>query len=282
MYWDKAKNIVILFLLLINAVLAVLVYTHTDNYTLTSTQLENINKVLSANNVMLYTPVLKEYKPMKAINMLPYSYSNDRLIEIFFTDPEQAKPVIEYGRDIFTDKNSRLTVENGIVTYETQPTYSENPLNETDCKSMCNGFLTANSALFPNFVFDKLWETELGFSLRYIQNYRGELIYSNYILFDIIPGGISRIEFSYSKISGYDDKTREICPADEALFVFMQYFRNNFGEKEVFIDRMDIVYYQEQVSDETGSALKATPCYRFFVSDITEPFLVDAYSTVVK
>ncbi len=282
MYWDKAKNIVIIFLLLINVVLAVLVYTHMDNYTLNATQLENINKVLSANNVMLYTPVLKEYKPMKAINMLPYAYSNDDLIGYFFSDPKQVKPVIEYGRDIFTDNISKLTVENGTVTFETQTTPSENPLNEDDCKKTYNEVIQSNQSMFPGFVFDKLWETDSGFSLRYIQNYRGELIYSNYVLFETNSGGLSRVEFSYSKINGFDDKVREICPVDEALFVFMQYFRNNFGEKEVFIDHMDIVYYQEQVSDETGSALKATPCYRFYVSDITEPFLVDAYSTVVK
>lgn len=265
---------------IINVALGVLVYTHSDKYLLTNTQIENITKVLTKNNVMLYTPIIKEYKPMKPINIQPYIYSHQELIDIFFDDSTKVNTVQEYGRDIYTDQISTLTIENGIIFFETQPT--EKVSSEIEQKEYCNTFILNNNELFTDFNFDKKTEINGNLCYEYVQNYQGELIFSNYLVFIFDEVGLKSVAFSFSKISGFDDKAREICPADEALFVFMQYFRNNYGEREVFIDRMDIVYYQEQLTGESSTALKATPCYRFYLSDVPEPFLIDAYSTLVK
>ncbi len=286
MYWEKAKTLTIVFLAILNLLLAVLVYLNSNRYAMTKAQENAIYKVLSANKVVLYDQLIKEYKPMKPINVLPINYNMDTIIKMVFGGNEGVDSFIEFNRTIYYKEKETLIIEDGIVTYENEKASKLlEPVKdgqEEIAKNICNEFIEKNKLDLPALVLDSIVMEQKYIVLNYSEIYKNNIIYSNFIRFFVSKDEIFKVEFSFSEVLGFERNLKEICPVDEVLYALTQHLRSKNDYNEIFINKIDKVYYQDEKSSDKETNLKATPCYRVFVEQIPEPFLLDAYTCEVK
>ena len=84
MEWGKAKQFVIVLLVLLNIILAGLNYRQKQENVMTSAQERAIFEVLSRNGITMYTDILTEFAPMpRMMGEIP-SYSKESMERLFF------------------------------------------------------------------------------------------------------------------------------------------------------------------------------------------------------
>ncbi len=286
MLWERAKNLILLFLLILNAFLAVLLYQEQNRYTLTAERENAIIKVLNQNMMTMYSEIIRQFPPMHPVKMSGNVYDTDRLLTVFFGGPENAEPVDEPDMEVFENRDGRLSISNGYISFERfiGPGMANEPVTPVYAKGLCDGFINQH---YPDYALDDSANdgvpqtTEEGYlRLTYRQDFRGVMIYSNFIEFLVTGNGIEQIEMQYGTGVEYDDEALEICAPDEALLTFIQYSRSVYGGTPVIIDNMDIVYNQEEFSAFEDADMHAVPFYRVFVKDNYVPFLINAYTNV--
>ncbi len=281
MNWDKAKNLAIVFLVIVNAFLGVLIIYSNDKYNLTQAQEDAISRFMSQNKVSLYTTIPKEFKPKSQIKVMPQSFNMDELVAAFFGTTSNVEPNFQGGKSVYTHDNFRLIVEGDTFTFDNLSSAETFAFTRDTAISYCNAFIQKNKNLFRDFTFDLAKETKDGFLLTYCGKFNNFLITSNELTFYISKSGMIKAECTYNKPVSFDGAPKEIISADEALYIFVKNMNYIYGEQEIFLDSMDLVYFQGQSSTDLSIPLKATPYYRFFVFSGDAQILVNAYTGAV-
>ena len=284
MDWNKAKNLIIMFLIGLNAILLGLIYIYTPQYVLTGERETAVLNVLHANNMTLQTSIPRRYGPMPQLQMQPANYDLSALGRFFFGEGAALTHDIENERMVMTDDQGRtLTIFNdGFVLFDGL-FLSSDAVDMHDIRSICDSLITQNADLAPGFIFDypnqNGIQTAGGTRFEYRQRFKQQSVYSNFMSFTVTEAGIVQITYHFKKAIGFESAKREIIPPDAALFAFMRYFIELYGTgTAVAINAMDIVYYQEELSEGGVSAYSAAPFYRFWVAGMEMPFLINAHT----
>jgi len=283
MEWERAKNIILIAFVLLNLGLAGLLFLEDSRYTMGQERVRTINTVLSDNNIVLYTHLMRRFPPMRHLNIAGFDYDVSALVQIFFDDPNSAiqeeKPD---GHYVFTDGIARLEVLSGFVSFvsfDKEPILGENVYEIPHAQAIIHSdnFIARN---FPDFVRDIVFDEYGGGGVRviYRQEYRGRLIYSNNIEFLISSRGIEWVDMHFGQVLGYSAETRRIFAPDEILLTFMQRMR---GDNPIFINAIDMVYMKGYWSDTPGAVYPAVPVYRIFVRDSDFPIKINAFTNVI-
>ena len=263
MPWERIKNYLLLFLVLLNLILAGFMWNEYRRYTVTTEQERVIREVLNRHNVQLYNDMLRRFPPMRPLTITAHYYDVAMMLNIFFDDPQLVTQVDARYLDEFYLGEVRLTIEQGFVIYE-----NPNGLGMT-----VQQFIDRH---FPTFVLDTRFYEGNDLHLVYRQQYRGYLVYTNIIEFIIAPNGATEVEMQFGRIEGFADAPVPIFAPDEALLTFLQRIVNLEPGVPQFIDDMDIVYFQEITDGEPGTTSQAMPFYRIFVRGFDMPFLINA------
>ena len=88
MDWKRAKKIIILALIILNAALFFTNRYYNSDYRLTQAEEEAVYKLLYQNGIGIYTELIEDYKPMKQLDVTVTSPDVDELKSIFFHDTE--------------------------------------------------------------------------------------------------------------------------------------------------------------------------------------------------
>lgn len=284
----KAKNIVITFLCLLNAVLLILNIMYTDNYRykMTNEQVKNISEALKLNNISLYGKLNRSFSPKSRLEMHPYEYDDELLKGIFMLNPDNAKLSIENNRQVYrTDWEALwVNVNTGYVAYRNRDITPGTP--DFDYASgLCRDLIKKINALYSNFISDMPddtpYQTDEGLVFEFRQTYKGYIINSNFILVTVGENGISRVEFMCARISGFSREKKSIYAEDQALLTCMYEIKNIYGDKAVSINQIDLVYHQQESNGTKNSPIYTTPFYRVYISESIEPILVNAYTNTV-
>jgi len=266
MEWDRAKNQILVFFVLLNVVLAAFMLSERRRYTVTGEHEAMIRNVLAQNNITLDTDMIRRFPPMRALLMSGYYYDEDALLQIFFADSHVPERIEHAWGVEFTHGDVELVIANGYVSF-----FDPNGLGGTP-----QAFISRH---FPDFVHDERFlpydnEGEVVFR----QVYRGYVIYSNSIHFLVTDAGITEVVMRFGIIQGWDGPERPIFAPDEALLTFMQSVQA-FTRDPVTIWYIDIVYFIEfdHASHEPGTVQHAMPFYRIFTHEFDIPFLINAY-----
>lgn len=273
MDWNKAKNLTIIFLLLLNIFLSLLVYNYSERYMLTAEQEGNIIKVLSQNGVSVYADIPKSYKPMKQMLMNASEYNYNLLKNIFFENPELVKQTFELDKTIFKKPNEELTIQDNKISFETKR--EEEFLDLEIAKTYADKVIKKGTSIFKNLSLDVTLENENGITLEYYETNDKNIIYNNYLKFYFYNDGAVRVHCSYSEFAKYENKSIIISP-DEALLLLMRYLNCFYSTSEEFITGIDIVYYQDENNSLHQSQNKLVPYYRFYLSGKSYPILINA------
>ena len=280
MEWERAKNIILIAFILLNLGLASLIYIEDSQYTLTQDRIGNIIKVLDNNNIQLYTNLARRFAPMRHLDISGYYYDTPALLTIFFGDANVIQTEPEEGYFVFVtenDEDGRLEISNGFIYFDNNLFLSENnseSISREDAIKISDEFIQRH---FADYVRDIVFDDYGGVRVGYCQQYRGQLIHTNFIEFFITADGIAGIELQFGRVYGYGAEPRMIFAPDEVLLTFMQRVLY-MSDEPIFINNMDIVYFQEFASDREGSIYPAVPYYRIYTNVNDLPFLINAYT----
>ncbi len=278
--WDKAKNFTILLLVVLNAFLGVLLYLNGGRYRLTGEQIKTVQGMLSQNGMTLNTNVIKTFRPLPTLTLSRYTYDTDIVIPALFDDSANVKRTTEYNRTIFRNDNERLTIQNEMLSYEKNitPTQPQKPVTRSAALAACTKKIKQLGKDFAEFKLDYVHESNNLFVMYFLEAYGRNTIYSNYMRVVVIDGAVSRMDIMRFTPESIGDKRIPVCSAAEALFSFAQYTRNT---SPVVIDRIDLVYYLEDMYPKDNISIKATPFYRIYTSLNSTPYLINAFTNTV-
>jgi hypothetical protein len=258
--WERAKNLILLFFVLLNLTLAAFLFTENRRYTVSAEHENVIRSVLARHGINMDAEMIRRFPPMRALRLSGYYYDEDRLLDIFFEDPSRVERAEIRSGTEFVCGNALMWVSGGFVTY----------LNDDGLNADAGEIITR---YFPDFVRDEFFtpHDEEGLRLVYRQVYRGNIIYSNFIEFLITDAGIVEVDIQFGRVYGFDGPEP-----------FIQRAHVHMPNRPLTIWHMDIVYVLEfaNASDERGSTHMAIPFYRIFVEGYEMPFLINAYMNV--
>jgi hypothetical protein len=242
--------------------------------------------VLSNNNIILETAPMRRFPPMRHIEISGFYYDVPALLEIFFEDTAQVIQIETDESDYaFRHENHRMDISNGFIFFDNFYGIGENDRNagsvsREEAISVADQFISAHFSDFVrDIVFDEFGGN--GIHVRYLQQYRGHLIYSNAIEFLVTADGISWVEMQFGRVIGYGPEPRMIFAPDEVLLTFMQRVHYRARDNPMYILSMEIVYLKEYASNAEGQVYPAVPFYRIFVQDRDIPFMINAYTNVI-
>jgi hypothetical protein len=279
MLWERAKNGMIIFFVVLNLLLAWFIYREENRYTLTPERTQAIYEVLRANNINWYIRLNRNYKPMKALQISGYAYDMASLLPVFFEDATKAEKFLNGEKEVYLDGSAELILSNGYLSFTKYWEPSGGALPDAkEAEALCDTFIRDN---FPNYTVDGVQETAFGIRISYRELYQEYIVYGNFIEFLVTYDGIRQIDMQFGKVSGFTGPERDIAAPDEALLTFTQWMRSLNSNIPVTINQMDMVYYQEEFSSQDYTPLMATPYYRFFIQDRDMPFMVNAYNNTV-
>jgi len=268
MEWNKAKNIILIFFILLNAVLAAFMLGERRRYTVTGEQQAVIRYVLAQHGITMDAEIPRRFPPMRALLVSGYYYDEDALVEMFFTDvPSVTRIANENGEIYMYNNQAQLWIADGVVVY----------FNPSGLGGTPQDFIAQH---FPGFEYDARSShvDEEGTMMTFRDVYRGYMVYSNNVRFLVADAGIIEVVMQFGIIQGWDGSERPIFAPDEALITFLQRVLV-FTSNPVTIWHMDIVYFTEHhnAGDERGSTHHAVPFYRIFTHEFPIPFLINAY-----
>lgn len=269
MNWYRAKNLILLSLLVLNIVLILLIIATKNTYTLTQEQAENTHKVLSSKyNIGIYTELPKKYNPRREIEMVNIGPDiSVFLYNVFLKDFENINKLVEDDKITYQGDNKTLMVQSGDFVVSSEDGFNK---SKDDIMKELSEYATGYY-LYEKHTIDDVVTYD------YRQKYKGEIIYSNYLTFEETGGIITKIEGYYAKPNGYIGDYKEIVSVDMALFALANFYPKQ-DDEQIFIDGIELVYNQEQISNEPNVILKATPCYLIRVRGNQIPVKIDAYT----
>jgi len=291
MEWERAKTYLLIFFLLLNAGLGLLLFAEDRRYTLTFEQERRIRTILDQNNVILYELPMRRFPPMQPLSVTGFYYDRDELIRILFEDPLTVERRRTFEGYIFQDASRQMIISSGFVFFEDpngfrqwggfQPTLALGEITDASVISLTTGFI---NSYFPDFVQDGdpfvSEDDNGGVRIIYRQEYRGTLVHSNFIEFLVTSVGIYQMEMQFGRVIGHSGTPTMIFSPDEVLLTFVQRVGHIAQENPMSIRDMDLVYFQEYISDQ-GGPYNAVPFYRIFTHQNERPFLINAFTNVI-
>ncbi|MDR1533212.1 MAG: hypothetical protein LBS62_13705 [Clostridiales bacterium] len=280
MDWDKAKNILIVMLLMLNIFLGILTYLNSPRYSVAAEQEKAILDVLAQNNIEWNAVLPKRFEPLANILLTVHREDADALAAVFFKEAETVSRVDTDERAVLIQGAASLIVENGGFRYDNLNGMAGTAGQGAEACGRIMGDLTQLSGFVPD-------ETETGTRVAvYRQMYKDRLIYTNYVVFTMSDEGIVSVNCQYNQPAGFSAK-HEIIPPDEAAFILMNKLKNMYGGAPVAIDEMDLVFLRRDDPAEEMETERATPYYRFYVRELTNgplqpPFFVNSYTGAVE
>lgn len=295
MQWQKAKNIILGFLIAVNVILFFLITNDNARYKLSALQEMAIINVLKREQIELNTDIsLLNFSPMKRLALKPQEINHKEVLSLFFDNIEELEQEQAGERFVYTNhlKTQFLTIQNSSFEYDyyndvdiidfTKPT--EEILVEA--KKLTDEFILKMGDLAKGFELDvfhhRVGDLDL-INAVYRFSYNSIIIYPNEISFTITKNGIRAIEYSFFEPTFYDGDKRGIFSPDEVLLRFMiDPVINNL--KPVIINNIDIVYYFKE-TDLNEEVIYALPTYRINYTSQTRTFaefFIDAYSNEAR
>ena len=280
---SRAKNLIIILFILLNAGLFALNYIRDSRYQLSDKAQRDITAFLSKNGIALSAKIPAGFRPARQINLSPLFTDIDRVAEWLFTDMTGLEKTTEFDRIIYTTETESLRYDKKQFVFEAEPQGPAFGLNPESAGKLCGERLAALGDKEARFELDSCYEWEGSLVLDYRMKTAGLYIHSSYVRFWVSGRGITRISCSMFACNGFFGAPREIHSPDEALLLLARELRNIFGDEPLEITRMDMVYALDSGQTAESAELKAAPCYRIYIAQSPEPFLINAYfNTMLK
>ena len=279
MEWGNAKKFVIVLLVIINVVLAALNYRSRQENTMTSAQERAIFEVLAQNGITLYTELPTDALSMQRLEVELPEYGKETLERLFFGS-EKTTVITKGNQTVYRNENGVLTMDGAHGLFRKNLLESgKGELTKADAQREAQRFIDGTEHFFGTYTEPTVTDLDYGYRVDFYGLYKRDDVFANYFSFLVIESGIREIEFEYCPIVGYNGEKRALAFSDEALLTFMREWKKNGTAEQATIHRIELGYDKtERSTAETNGAIQLDPCYRIYLMEEEEPYLVDAYT----
>lgn len=279
MEWGNAKKFVIVLLVIINVVLAGLNYRQRQENTMTSAQERAIFEVLSQNGITMYTELPTDAASMSRLEVELPEYSKETLERLFFGS-EKTTVTVKGSQNVYRNEHAVLTLDGAHGLFKkTMVESGKGELTKADAQREAQKFIDGTEHFFGTYDEPMVREEEDGFRVDFYGMYKRENVFSNYFSILVTHGGIKEIEFEYCPVVDYSGEKRELAFSDEALLTFMRVWKKTGTAEQATIHRIELGYDKmERSTASTDGAIYLDPCYRIYLMEEKDPYLVNAYT----
>jgi len=263
MEWNKAKNIIIFFMIMLNIMLGIVIFMGRERYSLSDNQERNIVEVLYRNNITFNTPIIRNTRPMRTLELSPGVFSDAEMAQVFLGNANA--PMVDEGGNMrhYYYNGAELIIFENIVIFENNNRDEFMPVDFDSARRMSDSFLAGLGNMARGFILDVgPYSNGAEIIIEYRQRREGITIFNNYFLIAIDDYGIRRVEYSHNRVVGLSASANAIVGADEALFSFLRAMRMESVDRPPrIIEKMDIVYFMDPRDIDLGSAY---PYFRIY------------------
>ncbi len=278
MEWTVAKRFVIILLVIINVVLAGLNMKQKQDNSMSSSQEKAIFQVLSQNGITLYTDLNIDIHPMNRLEARVPSYSKEELETVFF---DGGKTKVSPGTKTIYKGESKTLVLSGDRGSFTDQSIKKgvSALGKEDAIKQAERKMEKMKRVFGNYDLSYVSKTEEDWKVEFSSVQDDRSIFSNHFTFFVSDEGIYQVDFTYCEITGTTQEKKDIYMADEALLTFMREWNKGDAARDAAIQKIELGYdLLEQGEAVSGTGLYLEPCYRIYLMEEREPYLVNAYT----
>ncbi|WP_458408474.1 two-component system regulatory protein YycI [Anaerotignum sp.] len=279
MEWGRAKQFVIVLLVILNVVLAGLNYRQRQENTMTSAQERAIFEVLSQNGITMYTDLPTDLVSMPRLEVELPEYSKETLERLFFGS-EKTTVTVKGSQNLYRNEYASLTLDgaHGLFKKNTVE-IGKGEMTKADAQKEAQKFIDGTEYFFGTYDEPVVTEMKDGFRVDFFGVYKRENVFANYFSILVTQNGIRQIEFEYCPIVDYNGEKRELAFSDEALLTFMREWKKSGTAEQATIHRIELGYDKmERSTAATDGAIYLDPCYRIYLMEEEEPYLVNAYT----
>ncbi|WP_312070901.1 two-component system regulatory protein YycI [Anaerotignum propionicum] len=278
MEWTVAKRFVIILLVIINVVLAGLNMKQKQDNSMSSSQEKAIFQVLSQNGITLYTDLNIDIHPMNRLEARVPSYSKEELETVFF-DGEKTK-VSPGTKTIYKGESKTLVLSGDRGSFTDQSIKKGvSALGKEDAIKQAERKMEKMKRVFGNYDLSYVSKTEEDWQVEFSSVQDDRSIFSNHFTFFVSDEGLYQVDFTYCEITGTTQEKKDIYMADEALLTFMREWNKGDAARDAAIQKIELGYdLLEQGEAVSGTGLYLEPCYRIYLMEEREPYLVNAYT----
>ncbi len=282
MDWGKAKKIIIFLLIALNIALFAMNRYYNSDYRLTQAEENAIYKLLSQNDIGIYTELIEEYDPMKQLDVTVASPDIEELKSMFFDEDENVETEIEFDQLILRTYSAEVIAEDSKISFSCPTGYGEiSGVGNDAAKKLAQSFMERMGESYSDYVLDRITYKNGGYQLEYYEYYKGYKVFCNYCIFFIDDYGIKSIESENYDINGFVEENRDICASSEAVLTYM--YSSSGSDTARFIESIELGYdlrESEEIVD--GSKIRLVPCYYIYLLNEDEPFVVYAYTNTAR
>lgn len=285
MDWEKIKKIFIYILVLVNIGLFAVNYKNARKYTMTSEEERAVFKLLSDNNIGVYTNLIKNSPPMRQAAVTVPVFTNEEIRNMFFSSDEELKITVDFDSVEFKSSEKEVTVSGNSIHF-----VSENGTGEIKEIGRKKAFDQAEDFIESLDITEgRTIEAETvrdennGYRVYFSESFGGEKIFCSFAEVYVTEKGVEEADFTFYDTEGYIGEKRQICSSDEALLTVMYEIKSVSDlPKETYIEKIERGYDFGNENDIADvSVIKLVPCYRIYVSSFNEPFIVNAYTNTI-
>lgn len=279
MEWGNAKKFVIVLLVILNVALAGLNYRQRQENTMTSAQERAIFEVLSQNGITMYTELPTNAVSMSRLEMELPEYSKETLERLFFGS-EKTTVTVKGSQNLYRNEHAALILDGAHGLFQKNTVeMGKGDLMKADAQKEAQKFIDGTEHFFGAYDEPVVTEEEDAFRVDFFGVYKRENIFANYFSILVTENGIREIEFEYCPIVDYSGEKRELAFSDEALLTFMREWKKNSTAEQATIHRIELGYDKmERSTASTDGAIYLDPCYRIYLMEEEDPYLVNAYT----
>lgn len=283
MDWRKAKRIIVVMLIALNAVLLCANRYYNNDYRLTQDEENAVYRLLAQNGIGIYTDLINDYSPMKQIDVTVTLPDTDELKAMYFDSDATVDVSVELEKTIMKSYSAELIAENSKMSYSCTTGYGDmTGVGKKAAEDLADSFLKKMGNDYVSYVLDRVTYKNGGYQLEYYEYYKGYKIFCNYCTFFIDDNGIKTIKSEDYDVNGFVEETKDICSSSESILTYI-YDTKNSEKTGRFIEDMEIGYdFKESEEIVDGTKIRLVPCYHIYLLNEDKPFAVYAYTNKSK
>ncbi len=272
MDFNKAKNITILFLVILNVFLLGLNLRSYYTRRLSGDEIDNIKTVLASKGITVSGDIPKDSGDLPQLEIRRESYDLFVLSDIFFGKGAEVSRTEEFDVTIFKSKGKTLRVDGSKLSFsDPNVMISE----ETDAEKRADIVVNRLNEVFYDFTFEKTISTEDGIKVLYNMYYKNYNCFNSYCIFTFNDKGMN-VEINYAIPTGFSGVKSDVYSADIVLFSFMNEIKDKYPGESIDISHISLGYLDVS-GNETDSA-EAIPCYSISLEGKSERFYINGYT----
>lgn len=268
MNWNKAKSILLVCFLIIDAVLLTMYMKKNKDGGSLSISKDDAIEILKAQEININEKELKKGGEYKGYILKYYDFDLDKINKNFFNG--EAELDDRYDLKLLTKDEKSVSLSQGtLFSYMDASEEEKYPdMNMDKAIELANDFMKEKELMIRGMVFDGAYLDEDSYQVHFAVKHDDIYLENSFINFTIDKRGVRRVDAMCLEYINTEDELFTLADVKDKILSII----DKPEVKGKTIDKVDMCYYLDQVTLDQASELKITrlravPHWRITFSD---------------